>query len=363
MTRQERIDKLIGLGWIPKPYQKGQDVPDQILESGKNGYAQFHGVANDWPSIEASWQLPRCSLPDVLPVSEELNQWPDGEITLTVAGDLPPLTRQQFKDAAMEAMSYWEAVAGLKTRYVDDPNQARIVMTTGVIDQSGGTLAWSELPQQGTRRVTQKYDTREQWIISANPTNGIDLVRVACHELGHALGMGHISNGNLLAPIYSKTIRKPQAGDIQEMRSRYGKPINQPGPSPEPTPNPGDFSMIGILIKLLPFLAQFGKYLPELIKYMPQIIALIEELSKLFKTNPQALDAFVAELKAVNVEEMRLQVVAAGPQALTADDIFNQVMAFLRSIASAVGVNVDVNSGTTKVLVDVHTKREADKPA
>ena len=149
-------------------------------------------------------------------------------------------------------------------------------MTTGVIDQSGGTLAWSELPN-GNRQLTQKYDTREQWIISANPTSGIDAVRVICHETGHALGVGHIQSGNLLAPVYSRQIRKPQSGDVQEMRERYGPPVTGGGTEPTPQPTPGGGSMFGDLFKKL-FSAIFAALGPKLIEMLgPLIIKWLED--------------------------------------------------------------------------------------
>lgn len=274
MTKPERIRKLHELGWL-QGWSPDADVPDVALEAAKAGYAAFHGIANDWPTIEQHWTLPRCALPDNMPQVEALARWGHKKITWTVDGDLPGITRIAFMEAGILAMRYWAEVSGIQPQYVEDRNSANIVMTTGVIDQSGGTLAWSELPN-GNRQLTQKYDTREQWIISENPTNGIDLVRVICHELGHALGMGHIQSGNLLAPVYSRTIRKPQSGDIAEMRERYGPPATSPGPTPQPTPNPGGGTMGDIFGKL--FGEIFKAIGPKLIElFMPMIVKAIEE--------------------------------------------------------------------------------------
>lgn len=275
MSRQEIIDKLIDLGWLPGR-AKGKDVPDVAFEVAKAGYAQFHGVPVD--KIDQHMQQPRCALPDVAPLRDSQCRWPDGNITVCVTHDLPPLTRQQFIAAVMEACGYWAAVAGLKFTHVNNQAQARIVITTGSIDQPGGTLAWSELPCP-VRRLTQKYDTNERWVISANPQgNSIDVVRVVCHELGHALGMDHIQSGNLLAPIYSPTLRKPQAGDVREMQSRYGPPLTVPGPTPTPNPQPtpGGGSMGDIFSKI--FGEIFKAVGPKLIELLgPLILKAIEE--------------------------------------------------------------------------------------
>jgi hypothetical protein len=56
--------------------------------------------------------------------------------------------------------------------------------------------------------------------------NTIDFRRVAIHEMGHALGMGHENNPNIPAimqPIVSNTDR-PTADDINGVRALYGPP-------------------------------------------------------------------------------------------------------------------------------------------
>ncbi|NIQ12984.1 MAG: matrixin family metalloprotease, partial [Candidatus Dadabacteria bacterium] len=90
--------------------------------------------------------------------------------------------------------------------------------------------------------LEQKYDTTENWVVLNHPpSNRIDIVRVACHEIGHVIGIPHIGAGNLMAPHYSQQIRDPQAGDISEAVSRYGRPLPtpEPEPTPDPTPEPG----------------------------------------------------------------------------------------------------------------------------
>lgn len=71
------------------------------------------------------------------------------------------------------------------------------------------------------------------------PTNVIDLCRVAVHELGHMIGIPHLSVGNLMAPTYSTGIATLQGGDIAEAVSRYGPPVNPP----TPVPPPGDWKV------------------------------------------------------------------------------------------------------------------------
>jgi hypothetical protein len=118
----------------------------------------------------------------------------------------------------------------------------------GRIDGRNGILAQSELPigftPQFTRQISQLYDTGENWTLSGNPpANRIDLGRVMCHELGHAIGIGHITDGNLMAPMYSTQIALPRNGDVTEARARYGSPAPV---SPPPPPPPGGSLIIEV---------------------------------------------------------------------------------------------------------------------
>jgi len=183
-----------------------------------------------------------CGVPDTAGVAADgqVCKWNKNKITYTIIGQIPGLTDQQTKDAYALAWSYWSAVANVTASLVTDSNTADVVMGNGYIDGPSGVLAWSEMPCGNVTQLQQKFDSSEVWVVADQPAaNVIDFVRVACHEIGHVLGMPHIATGNLLAPYYSTTIRKPQAGDIQEMVSRYGPAQTAPTPiAPHPTPVP-----------------------------------------------------------------------------------------------------------------------------
>ena len=194
-----------------------------------------------------------CQLPDVPEAGADLCRWPDGDITWTLLADSLPFSEAIAREALELAFLYWAEHAAVRPRYVASANQARVVIGFGQIDGPSRTLAWSEMPCDArTRQVRQMFDNREQWVVSERPLMGeIDLVRTAAHEIGHALGVPHIGGGNLMQPQYSNAIRKPQAGDVAEIKARYPLTRTEPKKGPSMDFLPGWKSYIGALGALL----------------------------------------------------------------------------------------------------------------
>ena len=48
-----------------------------------------------------------------------------------------------------------------------------------------------------------------------------EMYRLALHEIGHVLGLGHVTSDNIMNPI--KPLLSLQSGDIQGIQSIYGK--------------------------------------------------------------------------------------------------------------------------------------------
>lgn len=151
------------------------------------------------------------------------------QLTYHVVSELTGLTRQQTDAAFAEALKYWTDVCAVVFTPIQDAKTANVLIKVDRIDGESSTLAWAELPAGPDTPKTQldsMYDSGEPWVDSADPPNGrIDAVRVICHEFGHILGLDHGPDGNLLAPYYDRSIRRPQAWDISEVQVRYGQPV------------------------------------------------------------------------------------------------------------------------------------------
>ena len=187
-----------------------------------------------------------CGADTTQAASGELCKWPALDVLWTTIADLPGFGQDSFRQAAETAWGFWSSVCGIRPKYTTDPAQANILIGLQTIGP-GGVLADSELPCGFTtmsQKCRQRYDTAEAWVVAENPPpNRVDLVRVMCHELGHAIGIPHIGTGNLMAPVYSGAIRRPTSGDIAEAVARYGLP-SPVGPGPIPEPGTGVINVV-----------------------------------------------------------------------------------------------------------------------
>lgn len=202
---------------------------------------------------DSLWEgRPYCGCPDALTLraAVDVARWPVRDIPYFIAAPdgWPGLTAAQVAEAFALGWQWWADVCDILPRRVASAAEALVRVECARIDGPMQTLAWSELADGTTRPKRQRFDAGEPWTVSESPGRLIDLARVACHEIGHVLGIPHIATGNLLAPIYSATVRKPQAGDVTEAVRRYGpakpRPPVPPVPPVPPSPPPGPVAVI-----------------------------------------------------------------------------------------------------------------------
>jgi len=229
LPTQEILKKLFDLGYFgAKAWTDVQNLKGAQLIKAIKAFQSFHGLPATGivgPKTAHNINQRRCGLPDfnITAANSAPCKWPMAAITYFHKVTLPGMTDAQVKEAYDIAFSQWAKVCAIEPMRVDGPNNANIYAQSGVgkangLDDRGGTLAWSELPCGVAENVQldQMFDEAEAWSFNM-------AVAVICHELGHALGLPHLENGNLMAPYYDPNVTVPQKGDVKEIVKLYGK--------------------------------------------------------------------------------------------------------------------------------------------
>lgn len=184
----------------------------------------------------------RCAMPEMSVFAATQCKWPMLDVFYRQRLTLGGLTADQIAQAYKQAMDNWNNVCGIKLQLATG-NQINIDAASGHIDGSSGTLAYSYLPCNASQnsRMAQMFDNAENWSYNW-------LVEVACHEIGHAIGLDHSPDTHALMYPYSHggSVPQPQAWDISQAQARYGLPT---APPVEPPPVvPGVPEIGGVLI-------------------------------------------------------------------------------------------------------------------
>jgi hypothetical protein len=228
---QSIVAHLAKLGHAPEvlravalPRRYGSEFVETVI----GRYQDFHGLPKtgqlDAATVE-HLNRPRCSHPDVMAATATC-AWPIKTLGYFQSVQYPGVDPARVTRNYATACEQLNAVCGISLEPADSAADAHIVAVAGPIDGPWNILAESELPcgATATSVMHQTFDNAEQ-------LDDATMVACMCHELGHALGLGHSTPGNLMAPILDPTITKPQPGDIAELQARYGAPAAAPNTS------------------------------------------------------------------------------------------------------------------------------------
>jgi len=206
------------------------------FEAATASFQSYSGVkvdGNFGPATSEALKSRYCACPDILQAGG-VSRW--GIKNITVWHDMEALSSLNEQNLYMNALAMWAKHTPLKFKWWEpgDPDKVNIFAHARRIDGSGKILAWSELPPpdaSASVQLEQRYDTSEQW-----PENL--LLPTMAHELGHALGLGHIQQPEALMYPYMNGTQEPAAPDIAAIQALY------PGSEPEPEPKP-DSNILG----------------------------------------------------------------------------------------------------------------------
>jgi len=246
LISDEKADELLTAMGYKFQSEVQSDYVDALEKYQRLNNLEVTGHLNN--ETERSLVLTRfCQLPEFITLNASaLAKWPKKTLTwgFNSQATLKGFSRDDLIECFGWAFGNWAQVCNLSFSFSQSTNiTPDIIITTGKIDSVGNTLAWSELPNGSQNaKLTQKFDNSERFVFSQNPKPGeIDLGAVATHEIGHAIGIEHISGntGDLMNPFYSSKIRVPQKGDIKQATARYGDAPTVPIPPSVPLPPVG----------------------------------------------------------------------------------------------------------------------------
>jgi len=214
------------------------------------------GGTNSSSSVGA-FKWPQSALGQPVTITYSYSNLLDGRMN-----NLPPAT---IRSIIEEALGRWAAVAPL--RFNEVPDRGPTPSTTDyngsglpmmrfghlAIDGPNNILAYAYYPGLNGLSGDVFFDRAERWALS--PSGGIDLLEVAIHEIGHALGLAHEpmpENGGraaIMNPIYVGRFNGPGSSfllpdDVAGIRALYGTGVGWVRPllpsQPQPGPMPPD---------------------------------------------------------------------------------------------------------------------------
>jgi hypothetical protein len=193
------------------------------------------GVLDDATAMEMS--LPRCgfrpSSSSALARFALRSRWPANSLRFAILNTPPGHDAGEVRAAIHTALGLWSQAA-LLTFSESDPAAAELTLSfvesndavnseDAPFDGPGNILAHAFFPPPagGSLAGRVHFDLAEPWSLAIPPA-GTDLVTVAAHEIGHALGLDHSDQrGALMFPTFSGPQRFLAPDDRNGIRALY----------------------------------------------------------------------------------------------------------------------------------------------
>ncbi len=212
------------LGWLTSAIQavrNGQPVPPPPVTQVP---APFVGEQPDVPINYEGARYHGTEAHGLAHIEASGRPWPTKNITYwvdysTVPQLRPALSNDMVSAAFKQAWNWWAEGLDIEPQEVTDPSAALVTIRFEKMDGPNGVLAESYLADGTLNPKTQRYDSSERWTVGPPASGLLSLPTVACHEIGHVLGLGHDdpTAPAVMRPVYSASLPREQARDYSRM--------------------------------------------------------------------------------------------------------------------------------------------------
>ena len=200
------------------------------------------------PSVSTGTGYRYDNHPDADAQSSEyraLSKWGKTDITYYFINGTEKVFGDRERELVTLAFSLWSEQTSLSFTETQSRQSADIVIGWAEgehgdgdpFDGPGDVLAHASYPNPYEyRQVFLHFDDSERWVDS--DTEDVDLLTVAAHEIGHALGLGHSNDPKaLMFPSYNEPHRFLAKDDVAGIQSLYGMASEPPSAPELPNPN------------------------------------------------------------------------------------------------------------------------------